>query len=160
MIMTFLNIFNDLDDFIEAVIHRLGLYFQVPGIVVGVALLIVAFLMFRSVQSRAGGGTSTLGGRLVAGAALVLGLPILLTALGVSATDSLVWSLIALVVAGFWLSAERGKLVTVVGIVIGVLALGSIYGISQSAPSGSIVASDIALVVAQAKVTWHAFTAH
>lgn len=149
-----MNILDKLDELVSALIHQLGLAVQIPGLVLGVGLVVLAIVLYRNVQDSRGKGKPAIGTRIVAGAAMVIGLPILLAAIGTGATDSLLWSFIALTVAGFWLAGEKGKMITFIGIVIGFLAIAAVIGISQPAPADSVIATAVRSITHQASVLW------
>jgi hypothetical protein len=148
-----MNIFDSFQQFVTAVIQQLGASVQVPGMLVGGALLVVsAFLIRRSDTS------TSMAIRIIAGLALTLGLPILLTSFGVGATDALLWSILALFASSIWLVAAKGKAVTIIGIVFAVLALSALVGIARSNPSGSIMADMLRTVADQVVIVWTAIT--
>lgn len=149
-----MNIFDGLEELVAAVINQLGLFVQVPGFILGVVLLVLAYVMV----SRAGSDSGVFP-RVIAGIALTLGLPILLASIGVGATDALLWGILALLACGIWLAAAKGKLITLIGVVVAVLAIGAIVNVTQSNPSGSVIADSVRSVLSQMGIIWDAITA-
>jgi len=152
--MDILNIFQEL---VTTMINQLGLFIQVPGFVLGAVLVLWAWVQYRKIQKSPLNGRSWLGTRIVSGVSITLGVPILLTSIRVGATDSLLWGLIALAVSLFWLAAERSKLVKLIGIVAGIIAIGAIIGIAKTYPEGSVIADKVMLMVNQAVLIWTAY---
>lgn len=149
-----MNILNSLQELVAALINQLGLLVQVPGFILGALLILLARFLFQRAQSLKDSGKASLGMAIVTGATITIGLPILLTSIKVGTTDSLLWGLITLAVVGFWLAAEHGKLITVVGVIIGILAIGAVLSISQTEPPGSVVADGVKTMTNQVAVLW------
>jgi|GEM_PF-6327232 len=133
-----MNILDGFQAVVTAVIEQLGLFVQVPSFILGLGLVVAAVVMIR----KSNGQTSILF-RVIAGIALVVGLPILLTTFGVGTTDAILWAIIALVGVGIWLAAATGKVITIIGIVVVILAIGGLVRVTNANPEGSIVADNL-----------------
>lgn len=154
-----MDILNKLQELLNSILDKLGLAVQIPGLVLGLVLLGIAASLFYRVsgpnKSNYGIGT-----RILAGFLATVGVPITLTALRVGSSDALLWSLITLAVAGFWVAGAKGKLITLLGIVVGILAIAAVIRISDSAPSGAFVASSVKAITDQIGVTWSGIITH
>jgi len=146
-----MNILDGFQDLVAAVIRQLGLLAVAPGFVAGLILVVVAIVIFRKSDGKSG-----IGVRIAAGVAITLGLPLLLASIGVGATDALIWSIIALAASGIWLIGAKGKVVTIVGILVVVIAFGGLITVTQSNPSGSIMAENLQLLAGRGQSLWNA----
>jgi hypothetical protein len=126
-----------------------GSVVQVPGLITGIVLIAIAAGLVRSVETRKG-QKSTLLYRILASLAYVVGVPLILSAVGVGETDALIWGLVALAVSGGYIAAESGKFITVVGVFVIILAIGGILNVSETTPEGSVIANGVRIFIDQA----------
>jgi len=126
-------------------------------LVVGIALIVTAILLARRVQNPE--KDTGLGARIVAVIALSLGIPFLFLSLGVGTADAVIWGLLALAIGAFWLAGEPGKRVTVIGILIGILALVMLVFFARDAGDGSLIASSVLTVAQGLEDLWNGATA-
>jgi 4-amino-4-deoxy-L-arabinose transferase-like glycosyltransferase len=150
-----MNLLDTLQQFVSGLLISLGLAVQVPGFILGALLIVVAYALYRRVSD-----SDSLGARIGAAVLATVGVPILFVSLGVGATDALLWGLIVLAIAAFWLTGYKGKWVTIVGILIGILTILAVIKISSTAPAGSVVASGVKTVTDQIGLTWSALISH
>jgi len=149
-----MNVLDWFQQLVTAVTEQLGVFVQLPSFVLGLGLVVLSAV----IVSRANSGTSFVT-RVVAGAALVVGLPILLTSIRVGTTDALLWSILALLASGIWLISAKGRIVTLVGVVVTVIAVGALINVTHSNPSGSAVADSLRLAADWTGRLWTAITA-
>ncbi len=157
-----MNLLDTLQQFFSGVLGSLGLAVQVPGFILGALLIIVAYALYRRVDDTKNsvGNRGGIGAGIGTAVLATLGVPILLVSLGVGSTDALLWGLVVLTAAAFWLTGYQGKLVTALGIIVGVIAILAIIKISSTAPAGSVVASGVKSVTDQIGLTWSALISH
>ena len=133
----------------NALFGRFGLGVQIPGFILGLILLIVAYALIRRAEDRRGVGGGSIGARIFGAILAAVGIPILLTSFGVGTTDALLWGLLTLAAGAFWVASGGGKLMLVLGIAAGIIMILVVINVSSTAPQGSVVASGVKTVTDQ-----------
>lgn len=137
-----MNIFDALEKGVTSVIAQLGLSIQIPGVILGLALVLMSIYFIR----REAGSEPSLGPRIASGVMLPLGISIILSSIGVGIHDALLCGLFALLFSSFWLTAAPGRLITVIGLVAALVTIGGIVYTTEVAPDDSIMAQSVETV--------------
>lgn len=152
-----MELVDKIQAFLNTIFNTVGLAAQAPGFLLGSGLIVAAILLYRRVEGSDGSG---IGFKILASLFAIAGVPILLLSLRVGVVDATLWSVVTFAFAGFWLAQSRGKLVTVVGVMILVLGISTIIGFSSTAPAGSVLAAGVKSMTDQFGATWAAIKSH